>query len=113
MPRCSASSRISRRPARQRLDAFLDQIYAGFKQHVAAGRHLTADQVEAVAKGRVWSGEDARKSGLVDELGGYDVALRLAKEAAKIPADKTFKLAVYPREKSAAERIFDRISGRR
>ena len=95
--------------ARQRLDAFLDKIYAGFKQHVAAGRHLTADQVEAVSKGRVWSGEDAKKNGLVDELGGYQVALRLAKEAAKIPADEKFKLSVYPREKGAAERIYDRL----
>jgi protease IV len=73
---------------RQRLDAFLDKIYAGFKQHVAAGRHLSNEQVEAVAKGRVWTGEDAKKNGLVDELGGYEVALRLAKEAAKIPGDQ-------------------------
>jgi protease IV len=94
---------------RQRLDAFLDKIYAGFKQHVAAGRHLSDEQVEAVAKGRVWTGEDAKKNGLVDELGGYEVALRLAKEAAKIPADQKYKLAVYPRQKSAAERIYDRL----
>jgi protease IV len=94
---------------RQRLDAFLDKIYAGFKQHVAAGRHLSNEQVEAVAKGRVWTGEDAKKNGLVDELGGYEVALRLAKEAAKIPADQKYKLAVYPRQKSAAERIYDRL----
>jgi protease IV len=94
---------------RQRLDAFLDKIYAGFKQHVAAGRHLSDEQVEAVAKGRVWTGEDAKKNGLVDELGGYEVALRLAKEAVKIPADQKYKLAVYPRQKSAAERIYDRL----
>jgi protease-4 len=95
--------------ARQRLDAFLDKIYAGFKTRVAAGRHLTNEQVEAVAKGRVWSGEDAKKNGLVDALGGYDVALRLAKEAAKIPTDQKFKLAVYPRDKSTAERLYDRL----
>src|SRR5579862_333961 len=68
---------------RERLEHMLDTVYAGFKSHVAAGRHLSADAVEAVAKGRVWSGEDAKAKGLVDALGGYAVALRLAKEAAK------------------------------
>ncbi len=95
---------------RERLDAFLDRIYGGFKQHVAAGRHLSADQVEAAAKGRVWSGEAAKEKGLVDELGGYDVAIRLAKEAAKIPADQEFTLAVFPREKSSVELIYDRLA---
>jgi protease-4 len=96
--------------ARQRLDAFLDQTYRGFKEHVAAGRRLSADQVEDVAKGRVWSGEEAKARGLVDELGGYDTALRLAKEAAKIPADKEFKLTVFPRERGALERVYDRLA---
>ncbi len=95
---------------RERLDAFLDTIYRGFKAHVATGRHLSEEQVEAASKGRVWSGEEAKEKGLVDALGGYDVALRLAKEAAKIPADKPFKLAVFPREKSVFELIYDRLS---
>src|SRR6266851_5053957 len=95
---------------RQRLDAFLDRIYWGFKQHVAAGRHLTAEQVEAAAKGRVWTGEEAKEKGLVDALGGYDVAIRLAKEAAQIPPDKPFHLAVFPREKSTIELVYDRLS---
>jgi protease-4 len=95
--------------ARQRLDAFLDETYRGFKERVAAGRHLSEEQVEAAAKGRVWTGEEAKEKGLVDELGGYDVALRLAREAAKIPADKPFKLAVFPREKGTIEAIYDRL----
>ena len=94
---------------RQRLDTFLDEVYGGFKQHVADGRHLSADQVEAAAKGRVWSGEEAKEKGLVDELGGYDVALRLAKEAAQIPADKPFTLTVFPREKGTVERVYNRL----
>lgn len=98
--------------ARARLDAFLDQTYQGFKERVAAGRHMTAEQVEAVAKGRVWSGEDAKERGLVDALGGYDVALRLAKEAAAIPAGGAFDLAVFPRPRSLIERIIDRLEGR-
>jgi protease-4 len=95
--------------ARQRLEASLDEVYRGFKQRVAAGRHLSEEQVEAAAKGRVWTGEEARGNGLVDELGGYDVAIRLAKEAAKIPPDKPFTLTVFPREKGTVEAIYDRL----
>ncbi len=95
--------------ARQRLDVFLDDIYAGFKQRVADGRHLSADQVEAVAKGRVWTGEEAKAKGLVDELGGYDVALRLAREAAKIGPDQPVKLTVFPREKNLIEKLYERL----
>jgi protease-4 len=60
----------------------------------------------------VWSGEDAKKNGLVDQLGGYAVALRLAREAAKIPADASIKLVVFPRQKSTAELVFDRLVDR-
>jgi protease-4 len=83
--------------AHNRLEAFLDETYKGFKDHVATGRHMTQDEVEAVAKGRVWSGEDAKAHGLVDELGGYTVALRLAKEAANLSPEAPFTLRVSPR----------------
>ncbi|HEX2151972.1 MAG TPA: signal peptide peptidase SppA, partial [Stellaceae bacterium] len=96
--------------ARARLEAFLDQTYSGFKERVAAGRRMSAEQVEAVAKGRVWSGEEAQQRGLVDALGGYDVALLLAKEEAAIPADGAFELAVFPRSKSMIERIVNRLT---
>jgi protease IV len=99
--------------AQQRLDAFLDATYAGFKQHVAVGRHLTADQVEAVAKGRVWTGAEAKQNGLVDALGGYETALRLAAAAAKLPAGQPFRVAVFPRARSALERLYDRLEGDR
>ncbi len=64
--------------ARSRLEAFLDATYQGFKDHVASGRHMTPEAVEAVAKGRVWTGEEAKARGLVDALGGFEAALRLA-----------------------------------
>jgi protease-4 len=95
---------------RARLESFLDRTYAGFKQRVADGRHMSPEQVEAVAKGRVWTGEEAKEKGLVDALGGYDVALRLAKEAAKIPTDKPFNLSVFPRTKGTLELLYDRLS---
>jgi len=98
--------------ARERLETFLDATYRGFKERVAAGRHLTAAQVEAVAKGRVWSGEEAKAKGLVDALGGYDTAFRLAEEAAKIGAGKPFTLVVFPHRKSPMELIYNRLRDR-
>jgi len=94
--------------ARERLNATLDETYAGFKNHVAAGRHMSADAVEAVAKGRVWTGEDAKNNGLVDALGGYETALDLAREAAKLPKDAPLDVVVYPRERGLAAALLDR-----
>jgi protease IV len=98
--------------AHNRLEAFLDDAYRGFKDHVASGRHMTQEAVEEVAKGRVWTGEEAKTRGLVDELGGYPAAIRLAKEAAKMPPEASVKLTVFPREKPPLELIFDRLSGK-
>jgi protease-4 len=107
----SSTSEFSAR-AHSRLEAFLDETYRGFKDHVATGRHMTQEEVEEVAKGRVWSGEDAKAHGLVDELGGSAVALRLAKEAARLAPDAAVKLTVFPREKEALEIVFDRLFGK-
>jgi protease-4 len=107
----SGTSDFSAR-AHSRLEAFLDETYRGFKDHVATGRHMTQEEVEEVAKGRVWSGEDAKTRRLVDELGGSAVALRLAKEAAKLAPDAAVKLTVFPREKEPFEIILDRLVGK-
>ena len=107
----SSTSEFSTR-AHSRLEAFLDETYKGFKDHVASGRHMTQEEVEEVARGRVWSGEDAKARGLVDELGGSAVALRLAKEAAKLAPDAAVKLTVFPREKEPFEIVFDRLVGK-
>jgi len=81
---------------RERFEAFLDAVYAGFKGHVAEGRKLGQDAVESIAKGRVWSGEDAKARGLVDALGGFSTALELAKQAAGVPDDKDVTLKLFP-----------------
>jgi protease IV len=99
-------------PERQRFEAFLDAAYATFKDRVAQGRKLSADAVETVAKGRVWTGEDAKARGLVDELGGFSTALRLAKQAAKIAEDQDVTLKLYPRAETVGE-TFGRLLGRR
>ena len=99
--------------ARARLDAFLDQTYRGFKERVASGRHMSADQVEAVAKGRVWTGEEARERGLVDALGGYDVALAACQGSSRDTGRRRHSSWPSSRgQKALIERIIDRISGR-
>src|SRR5712671_1513198 len=98
--------------AHSRLEAFLDEAYKGFKDRVASGRQMSQEAVEEVAKGRVWSGEDAKARGLVDALGGFAVALRLAEEAARIPPDAPVKLTVFPSEKDPVEAIYERLFGK-
>ena len=97
---------------RARIESFLDVTYEGFKARVASGRHLSAKQVEAAAKGRVWTGEEAKAKGLVDALGGYETALRLARVAAHVPNGERVKLVTFPKEKGTVERIYDRLTGR-
>ncbi|MGA8550860.1 MAG: signal peptide peptidase SppA [Stellaceae bacterium] len=98
--------------AEARVQALLDATYKGFKDHVAAGRHMGPDAVEAVAKGRVWTGADAKAHGLVDALGGYGTALRLAREAAGIAPEAPVALTLFPREKPPIELLYDRLTGK-
>ena len=71
--------------------------YDTFVGHVAAGRGLEPAAVEKVAAGRVWTGADALRVGLVDELGGLDRALELAAEAAGIEAGTPYRVAYFPK----------------
>lgn len=91
------SSRQSYSPAElEALNRWLDRIYETFIGKVAAGRGLTRDDVHAVAKGRIWTGADARDRGLVDELGGLDRAIELARRRARIPAGAEVDVVSYP-----------------
>ena len=67
----------------------VDDIYMLFKQRVSEGRNLTMDQVESVASGRVWTGVDAHKNGLVDEMGGLLSAIECARVLAHIEGEFT------------------------
>lgn len=96
----------------QRFEHMLDDIYQGFKERVAEGRHLAPDAVEQVAKGRVWTGEDAQSRGLVDELGGFEKAVALAKEAAKIAPDRDVTLKAFPPPSNTAAALIARALGR-
>jgi protease-4 len=94
-----------------RLQVALDRIYADFLAKVAAGREMTPEQVRAVAGGQVWTGSDARANGLVDDLGGYATALRLARAAAGIPEDAAVELVEFPRAERGLAGLLRRFSG--
>jgi protease-4 len=96
---------------RGRLDAVLDDIYTGFKHRVAEGRKLDDNAVEAVAKGRVWSGLDAQARGLVDTLGGFRTALDLAKQSAGLAPGDEVTLKIYPPSKTGFDAIVSRLTG--
>lgn len=90
-----------------RFDALLGDTYEAFITRVMEGRKLTREQVLAAAEGRVWTGRQAKEKKLVDELGGLDTALALAKAAAKLSADKEVPVKLFPAEKSPVEKIME------
>jgi protease-4 len=77
-------------------EAEADLVYADFVQRVAAGRNLSAEAVDVVARGRVWTGADAADRGLVDELGGLRTAVRRAKILAGLDEDTEVRIVSYP-----------------
>lgn len=85
------------------LDRMVGHTYAQFKSRVGDGRGLDADQVESVARGRVWSGVDAQDQGLVDEMGGFYDAVRLACAKAEIEVERVSLLQLYSRGRGDGE----------
>ena len=79
----------------QRINVWLDAIYRDFTEKVASGRRMTVEQVDEIARGRIWTGADAAQNGLVDELGGMAAAADIARRRAGLPADAP--LRGYPR----------------
>jgi protease-4 len=82
------------------ISSWMDHIYANFVGRVALGRHLSVDRVREIAKGRVWTGADALKLGLVDKLGGLNLAVAEAKRLSSIPADEHVTLKMLPSKAS-------------
>ena len=73
----------------------MKELYARFVAAVATNRKMDKDKVEALAQGRVWTGNAAIKNGLVDRIGGLEDAIMLAREMAKIPADSKAEIVEY------------------
>lgn len=94
---------------RKKIAESMQAVYDQFVERTAAARHLAPEKVDEVAQGRVWTGEQARQLGLVDELGGLYTAIDLAKQRAKIPIDEEVELVVFPPRRSVYEVLSDEL----
>lgn len=90
------------------LNNYIDRGYALFRSRVAQGRKMKVEQVEKIAQGRVWLGQDALKVKLVDELGGLDKAIAKAAQLAKL---KEYHTAAYPGKTSWVDQLLNNLSG--
>lgn len=90
--------------ARARMQGFVDDIYERFLDHVASSRQKTRDQVDAIAGGRVWSGQQAVENGLVDAIGGVGDALAMVKQRAGVGDD--VEVSHVPEPKNFADSLF-------
>jgi len=78
------------------VEAQADLFYTDFVERVAQGRKMTVEAVDAIARGRVWTGADALEHGLVDELGGLRTAIKRAKVLAGLEPDADVRLVSFP-----------------
>ncbi len=81
----------------------LMSVYKKFLDNVSKGRKMSVDEVDRIARGRVWMGVTAKKLNLVDEIGGIDKAIE---EASKLAGLKNYSIVVYPRKRS----LFDKLA---
>lgn len=86
----------------------VENIYDDFITKVGEGRGMTKEQVDSIGQGRVWTGLDAKKIGLVDEIGGMEKAISIAKDLAKLTDYKTI---AYPKQKDPIEQFFLEMAG--
>ncbi len=83
----------------------MDRTYEEFVQRVSTGRRLPAARVREIARGRVWTGAQARSLGLVDQLGGLSEAIAKARQLAEIPEDRSVRYKRYPEALSPWEAL--------
>ncbi|MDE1148408.1 MAG: signal peptide peptidase SppA [Azospirillaceae bacterium] len=95
-----------------RQEAMLDAIYTQFTNGVAKGRKLDIAKVQDIAKGRVYTGRQAKDLGLVDAIGGYDVALQQVRQVANIPAGASLTIVQFPKPKNTYEMVLDLLNGK-
>jgi protease-4 len=88
---------------------YMQGFYDNFVEKAAQSRRTTPERIDAIAQGRVWTGQQAKANGLVDELGGLMRAVAIAKERAKIDADEEVELVVYPPRRSLYEALTEQF----
>ena len=94
---------------RAELSRSLEAFYTQFVEKAAESRRMTAEKLNAVAQGRVWTGRQAREIGLVDDLGGLDRAIAAAKQRAGIAPDSDVEIVVYPPRRNVYELIAESL----
>jgi protease-4 len=92
---------------RTRMLQNMQATYDTFVEKAAQGRNTTPEKIDAIAQGRVWTGRQAKELGLIDELGGLERAVALAKQRAKIAQDAEVELVIYPPKKGFFELMSD------
>jgi protease-4 len=92
---------------RRLIQARVDRIYLQFKQRVADGRKRDIAYIDSIAQGRVWSGDDAVRIGLVDKIGGLEEAINSAARLAKL---SSYRLREYPQKETWLNRFFNKTA---
>lgn len=95
--------------ARAKIERSMARTYHQFITRVSTGRRMSPEKVESLAQGRVWTGEQAHRNGLVDRLGGLDVAITAARDLAKIPATRPVNLEIFPKPLNPLEQLFQML----
>ncbi|MCP4393244.1 MAG: signal peptide peptidase SppA [Alphaproteobacteria bacterium] len=95
---------------RIKFEQSLDNIYEDFTQKVSAARKIPMKKMDEIARGRVWTGRQALEIGLVDELGGLDKAIELAKAALELEEGDKIKINRYPKPKTPEEMLLEFLS---
>ncbi|MBP9108739.1 MAG: signal peptide peptidase SppA [Pyrinomonadaceae bacterium] len=92
---------------RAKMEAQIGSVYYdSFIPKVAKGRNKTNEEANALGEGRVWTGTQAKANGLIDEFGGLEKAIDIAKELANLPADKDVRRVVFPAPRPFLEEYF-------
>ena len=94
---------------RNLMQSYVESTYETFISHVAVGRKKTTNSVDSIGQGRVWSGENGKLNGLVDEFGGLKDAIKLAASKAKI---KRYRIKELPKQKDTFEELMKSFSTR-
>ncbi len=92
---------------RKKFEEFLNSTYDDFISKVAKGRSKEKTYIDSIGQGRVWTGKQGKDNGLVDEYGGLDKAIEVAKQLAKIPADKGVQRIIRPQPPTFWDELFN------
>jgi protease IV len=92
---------------RAKMEEQANSIYFNnFVPKVSQGRNKTVEEVNTLGQGRVWTGTQAKANGLIDEFGGLEKAISIAKELAGLPADKDIRRVIFPEPRPFFETVF-------